>query len=571
MRKGFIFGGSTGVSADEVARRRALADAYLAKLSNAPRNVGEGLTAIGNALAYRGLTNRADAMQKEGTDRANQRFAGLFATPQPSQAPSASSAPAQGLTPPAAQADDPLIQAVIQQESAGNPNAVSPVGARGLMQVMPKTGVDPGFGVQPLKDNTPAENVRFGTDYLGAMRKRYGGDLDRALVAYNWGPGNADKWDGNLASLPDETRNYVLAIRKQLGRRTNPMVPPALNAQANSSLSADPQIAQLTEALADPFLPPAKKSILEQMLALKVKRASPEYQRQLSRDAVADAREQERLELQRRRFASDEADRNTDNDLAARKFEFDRNKPASSLLAEYGAYAESETAAGRDPMNLLDYQRALKGKGVTITNPDGTTVQIGGDGSGAPTKGQTEVDKVFAKDFYTPYVMGGAQDIEKNLSQLDEAVAALESGQNLTGPMLSMLPDTVRASFNPESVNVRDLVAEVAQRNLREVLGGQFAQKEGEALIARAYNETLPEDVNARRVRRLMKQIKSAADAKVSAIRHFEENGTLRGWKGRLPSMADFDPLRGEDKDGGGKSDNEADVSIDDLLKKYGG
>ena len=109
-----------------------------------------------------------------------------------------------------------LVNRVIQQESGGNPNAVNASsGASGLMQVMPATAASPGFGVAPLPwdQRFDAEaNRRFGTDYLNAMLNRYDGDQARALVAYNWGPGNADKWSGDMAALPDETRNYVASI-----------------------------------------------------------------------------------------------------------------------------------------------------------------------------------------------------------------------------------------------------------------------------------------------------------------------------------------------------------------------
>ena len=88
----------------------------------------------------------------------------------------------------------------------------------GLMQVMPKTAKDPGFGVAPLKNPyDPVENVRFGQQYIGAMLKRYGNDKEAALIAYNAGPANADKWlksGRNYASLPQrqETEPYVRKI-----------------------------------------------------------------------------------------------------------------------------------------------------------------------------------------------------------------------------------------------------------------------------------------------------------------------------------------------------------------------
>lgn len=92
-----------------------------------------------------------------------------------------------------------ILPYLIQQESGGDPNAVSPKGAQGLTQVMPATGRDPGFGVAPLRDNTPQENVRFGRDYLTAMLRRYPGRPDLALAAYNAGPGVADRFASSTA------------------------------------------------------------------------------------------------------------------------------------------------------------------------------------------------------------------------------------------------------------------------------------------------------------------------------------------------------------------------------------
>ena len=89
--------------------------------------------------------------------------------------------------------DPELFLRIVQKESAWNPKAVSPVGARGFTQVMPDTGRDPGFGVTPLRENDDDDNLRFGAEYFSAMMNRYDGDTNRALAAYNWGAGNADK------------------------------------------------------------------------------------------------------------------------------------------------------------------------------------------------------------------------------------------------------------------------------------------------------------------------------------------------------------------------------------------
>ena len=111
-----------------------------------------------------------------------------------------------------------LNSAVERVESGGNPNAVSPKGAVGSMQTMPQTLLDPGYGVTPAKDNSHAEMKRVGQDYLQAMMGKFG-NLDHALVAYNWGPGNAQEWiqaGANINELPKETRDYLRKVKAEL-------------------------------------------------------------------------------------------------------------------------------------------------------------------------------------------------------------------------------------------------------------------------------------------------------------------------------------------------------------------
>lgn len=112
----------------------------------------------------------------------------------------------------------PFQNAVQQVESKGNPNAYNPAsGASGSMQTMPGTLRDPGFGVPPAANNSPAEKRRVGADYATAMQKRYGNDAD-AAVAYNWGPDKADKWIAAgrpWSMLPDQTKAYVGQVLTQ--------------------------------------------------------------------------------------------------------------------------------------------------------------------------------------------------------------------------------------------------------------------------------------------------------------------------------------------------------------------
>ena len=103
-----------------------------------------------------------------------------------------------------------LIHSVVSAESDYNPAAVSPVGAQGLMQLMPETAQE--LGVQDSFD--PLQNLLGGSKYLKQLLEKYDGDLDHALAAYNWGQGNVDR--KGLEQMPEETRSYLARVKKSL-------------------------------------------------------------------------------------------------------------------------------------------------------------------------------------------------------------------------------------------------------------------------------------------------------------------------------------------------------------------
>lgn len=169
-----------------------------------------------------------------------------------------------------------LATAQRRAESNFNPNAVSPVGATGIMQVMPATAMKPGFGLPtvfefarqqgvPVGKETRAEAERllkmpqiggaYGDAYTDAMSQKYGGNTDYILAAYNWGPGNTDKWiaaGADPAKLPEETRNYIAKIKAELGQPTEVSAAPTQVAQAGGVATDAPSAFYLADPQAIP-------------------------------------------------------------------------------------------------------------------------------------------------------------------------------------------------------------------------------------------------------------------------------------------------------------------------------
>jgi len=108
-----------------------------------------------------------------------------------------------------------LILAIITVESSFNKNAVSKVGAKGLMQIMPATFIEAanelGLNYKSVECIYDIENnINIGTYYLSKMLNKYNNDIKLAVLAYNWGPYNIDKFIRNKQSVPSFYYNKVM-------------------------------------------------------------------------------------------------------------------------------------------------------------------------------------------------------------------------------------------------------------------------------------------------------------------------------------------------------------------------
>lgn len=363
----FISGGNTGETPESIKRKRAIADALLGGMAGgrqAPRNIGEGLASfggdIGKALIAKRLMRNADSAEKSGREGAGASFsqimAGLFPGQAPAAAPMAQPAAVAPGQPPA-QPGGSTFARMIQAESGGDPNAVSPKGATGIAQIMPATARDPGFGLPDIftlakakgyelpdtSDQTlqmllrdPEINATFGQAYFEKMKALNGGDDRLGAAAYNAGPGAVQKAGGvpNFA----ETQAYVDKVAPQ-GGIAQPVAQPASGGQPMPAAQGEPPVAQrMAQFMSSQefqFLEPAQQQIVMELFKTELQKANP-----APMDALKLKREG--LEIEALQNPKMTPAQQAQLDLEKEKFEFEKAKkePDWSKLTDGSLFNE---------------------------------------------------------------------------------------------------------------------------------------------------------------------------------------------------------------------------------------
>lgn len=220
-----------------------------------------------------------------------------------------------------------------------------------------------------------------------------------------------------------------------------------------------------------------------------------------------------------------------------------KHKPAAALQLQAdrdAALALSQyRAESLKPDVIREYEYAYGGNQPGTQSPTPAEFISGRRGSTAAEKA---VDTAFGKEYADWRAGGGYASVRKQIDQLDDAAQRLESGENITGPYLGQIPDRLVPVFNPASKEVRDQVEEAIQSSLRQVLGAAYTEREGVNLLKRTWDPTLEDSVNAKRVRRVLGQLKAMAEAKEDAANYYEQFGSLRGWQGPSLSVDAINP-----------------------------
>jgi len=169
-------------------------------------------------------------------------------------APQAAPAPVQPVAP------DQTFNRMVQAESNGqqfNPQGgvlTSPKGAQGMAQIMPATAANPGYGVAPATPEeiaTPEGNKAFGQRYYQGLLNHFGGDEQKAIAAYNAGPGRvqqnlqANNGQLNVSQLPQETQGYLNQVQGQ-----GPVAPNQVSPMIAGSASSDVGLTPTEQAIA---------------------------------------------------------------------------------------------------------------------------------------------------------------------------------------------------------------------------------------------------------------------------------------------------------------------------------
>jgi hypothetical protein len=147
----------------------------------------------------------------------------------------------------------------------------------------------------------------------------------------------------------------------------------------------------------------------------------------------------------------------------------------------------------------------------------------------------TEAGKSFAT--YNPNIAKtNITKLERAINQIENAIA---TGENIAGTAKSYLPEIMQNALNKGGKALQEAVESVIQLNLRQTLGAQFTQKEGELFMKRGYNTQGTDKENLNKIRLLLKEIKASADLEAKRYQYGTTHGTMQGFQPPMPPGED--------------------------------
>lgn len=374
--------------------------------------------------------------------------------------------------------DPRLVGAVIGAESGGRPDAVSPKGATGLMQIMPATGRELGLA----DPRNPGQNIDKGTQYLGQMIQKYGGDQTMGLIAYNWGPGNTDAWvkrGGNPAELPAETQAYVRDVHRRLQQASQPQplvrqgngMPVTQGAQPGMQWAQGPggQRVQMPIPGAGERIKPPEgfrySADGTQFEAIPGGPNDPNYKAQIKAAERGDG------PYQGTGMDAQDANILLRGDPTTQEYAAAFNRQNSPRFFPDGSRVDPNMSAYRPPQYA----------GPGVPQPQQQDGMPSPQPAAAPAGGMTRVPQQAPATVVTGMLENAA-----SLQKIDDAFAALASpdAKGSVGPIaggvagLPVIGQTAINTFDPKGVAVRAIIADIGSLKVHDRSGAAVAASE---------------------------------------------------------------------------------------------
>ena len=149
------------------------------------------------------------------------------------------------------------------------------------------------------------------------------------------------------------------------------------------------------------------------------------------------------------------------------------------------------------------------------------------------TPGQKAADEAWGKDYAAWVAGGGAQGLRNKLQQIASLQQELRNAGTpgtLSGPLVGRSPKLARQLVNERSLTMENDARAIVTATLRQILGAQFTEKEGERIFNQSFDPTLTEEANAHNLQRILKENLTNAAGRVAAASFYEKNGTLQGF-----------------------------------------
>jgi len=155
------------------------------------------------------------------------------------------------------------------------------------------------------------------------------------------------------------------------------------------------------------------------------------------------------------------------------------------------------------------------------------------------SRGDKKLDETVAKEI-AAWKTGGRTTAFTNLQRLQSVINDLESGKNISGPVIGNLPAWVQAGVNPQSLQTKQAVDSVIQGSLKAILGGQFTEKEAQGMLERAYNPRLSEAANAANLKLIYNDLVGRSATLEGMANYVDQYGTVQGFQSPTEGVTDF-------------------------------